>query len=58
MDSVFIKNLKVYGILGIHTHEQRTPQEILISAVASTDIKAAAQADDITKPLTTLRWQS
>lgn len=47
MDIVFIKNLTVYGILGIHAHEQRTPQEIRISARASTDIKAAAQADDI-----------
>lgn len=47
MDKVFIKNLQVYGLLGIHAHEQRTPQEIRISAVASTNIKSAAQADDI-----------
>jgi 7,8-dihydroneopterin aldolase/epimerase/oxygenase len=47
MDKVFIKNLQVLGILGIHAHEQRTPQLIRISAAATTDIKAAAQADDI-----------
>lgn len=47
MDKVFIKNLKVSGILGIHAHEQRNPQEIRISATATTDIKAAGQADDI-----------
>jgi 7,8-dihydroneopterin aldolase/epimerase/oxygenase len=47
MDKVFIKNLQVMGILGIHAHEQRTPQPIRISASATTDIKAAAQTDDI-----------
>lgn len=47
MDKIFIKNLTVFGLLGIHAHEQRNPQEIRISAVASTDIKAAALADDI-----------
>jgi 7,8-dihydroneopterin aldolase/epimerase/oxygenase len=47
MDKVFIRNLQVMGILGIHAHEQRTPQPIRISAAATTDIKAAAQADDI-----------
>jgi 7,8-dihydroneopterin aldolase/epimerase/oxygenase len=49
MDKVFIKNLQVLGILGIHAHEQRTPQPIRISAVVTTDIKSAAQADDITQ---------
>ena len=47
MDKVFIKNLQVFGILGIHAHEQRQPQEIRISVTATTDIKAAAHADDI-----------
>ena len=51
MDKIFIKNLQVYGILGINAHEQRTPQEIRISATASTDIKNAAQADDITQTI-------
>ena len=47
MDKVFINNLQVFGILGIHEHEQLTPQEIRISASASTDIRASASADDI-----------
>lgn len=47
MDKVIINNLKVYGILGIHPHEQRTPQEIRVSLKASTDIKQAADEDDI-----------
>lgn len=49
MDKVFINNLTVSGILGIHAHEQRHPREIRISAVATTDIKAAALNDDITQ---------
>lgn len=49
MDKVFIDNLKVFGILGIHPHEQRTPQEIRISLTASTDISKAANNDDITQ---------
>jgi len=47
MDKIFIKNLEVQGILGIHAHEQRQPQTIRISASATADIKAAAGADDI-----------
>ena len=47
MDKVFIKNLQVYGILGIHPHEQRSPQRIQISLNVETDIRTAAKADDI-----------
>jgi 7,8-dihydroneopterin aldolase/epimerase/oxygenase len=47
MDKVFIKNLQVYGILGIHPHEQRSQQRIQISLKAETDIHNAANADDI-----------
>lgn len=49
MDKIFIKNLRVEGILGIHTHEQRTPQTILINAIVTTDIRQAAEHDDIQK---------
>lgn len=51
MDNIFINNLTVKGILGIHAHEQRNPQEIRISVIASTDIRAAAQDDDIRKTI-------
>ncbi|MFW5714077.1 MAG: dihydroneopterin aldolase [Brevefilum sp.] len=47
MDKVFIKNLQVYGILGIHPHEQRSQQRIQISLEVKTDIQKAAEADDI-----------
>ncbi|MEA3326424.1 MAG: dihydroneopterin aldolase [Chloroflexota bacterium] len=47
MDKIFVNNLQVYGILGIHLHEQRIPQLIQISLCATTDIKDAAINDDI-----------
>ena len=47
MDKIFIKNLQVYGILGIHLREQQLPQLIQISVCAKTDIKSAAINDDI-----------
>jgi FolB domain-containing protein len=47
MDTVFIDRLRVFGILGIHPHEQETPQEIRISVRASTDISRAAENDEI-----------
>jgi len=47
MDKIFIKNLQVYGILGIHPHEQRSPQRIQVSLKVDTDIRNAAKKDDI-----------
>lgn len=47
MDVIFINNLQVSGILGIHAHEQRTSQLIRISVRASTNIQKAAMDDDI-----------
>ena len=49
MDKVFIKNLQVYGILGIHPHEQRAPQKIRVSIEVTTDISEAAAHDDVTR---------
>ena len=49
MDKVFIRNLQTYGILGIHPHEQRSPQRIQISLLAETDISKAAELDDISQ---------
>jgi len=51
MDRIFIDNLKVFGILGIHPHEQAQPQLIRISVSASTNIQRAAKADDIHQTL-------
>ncbi len=49
MDRIFIKNLSTKGILGIHSHEQQKPQEILISAAVTLDIVQSAQDDDISQ---------
>lgn len=47
MDKIFIKNLRLSGILGIHHREQQTPQPILINAAILADIRKAAEEDDI-----------
>jgi len=49
MDKIFINKLQIYGILGIHLHEQQIPQLIQISLCATIDIKNAAINDDIHK---------
>jgi FolB domain-containing protein len=47
MDKVFITNLRVRGILGIHDWERVTPREIIINATIFTDTHPAAQSDNI-----------
>ena len=47
MDKVFIKDLRVNGIIGIYPHERQTPQEMLINITVYTDTRRAAQTDDI-----------
>ncbi len=47
MDKVIIKDLHVTGIIGIYEHERTTPQEMLINITMFTDIRKAAQSDDI-----------
>jgi FolB domain-containing protein len=49
MDKVFIKDLRVTGIIGIYEYERTTPQEMLINIVMHTDIRKAAKTDDITQ---------
>ncbi|HAF48451.1 MAG TPA: dihydroneopterin aldolase [Anaerolineaceae bacterium] len=51
MAKIFIQNLKVFGILGIHAHEQRKKQEIRVSVEIKTDIKEAAKGDDVNKTI-------
>ncbi len=51
MDKIFIKNLVIYGILGIHPHEQNTPREIRVNVEVTTDISQAGQRDDITQTI-------
>lgn len=47
MDSVFIRDLRVQGILGIHPWERERPQEIVINIELSTETDAAQASDDI-----------
>jgi FolB domain-containing protein len=47
MDKVFIKELRVRGILGIHDWERVAPREIVISVTLFTDTRKAAKSDDI-----------
>lgn len=47
MDKIFIKDLRVQGILGIHDWERVTPREIVINVTLYTDTRRAARTDDI-----------
>jgi len=47
MDKVFITNLRVRGILGIHDWERVTQREIIINATLFVDTRPAAKSDDI-----------
>jgi FolB domain-containing protein len=47
MDKILIKDLRVTGIIGIHDYERNTPQEMIINISLSTDIRRAAETDDI-----------
>jgi len=47
MDKIFIKNLRVIGILGVHPYEQRKPQRIRVNVEVTTDIAEAAKYDDV-----------
>jgi dihydroneopterin aldolase len=47
MDVVFVTNLAVETIIGIHPEERTTPQQVLISFELHTDTHTAAQSDDI-----------
>lgn len=47
MDKVFIRDLKVQGILGIHDWERVTPREIIMNVTLFTDTRRAAKSDDL-----------
>jgi FolB domain-containing protein len=47
MDKIIIRDLRVLGIIGIYEHERITPQELVINLVLFTDIRKAAETDDI-----------
>lgn len=47
MDKIIIKDLRVTGIIGIYDFERTTPQEMLINLMLFTEIRKAAETDDI-----------
>lgn len=47
MDEIFIKNLRVEGILGVYEGERVTPQTILVNIRLGADTRQAAQSDDL-----------
>jgi FolB domain-containing protein len=47
LDKIIIKNLVARGIIGLNKWEREKPQEILINIIVFTDIKKAAELDDI-----------
>jgi len=62
MDKVFIKDLRVQGILGIHEWERVTPREIVINVTLYADTRRAARTDDIAdcvdySAMAKKRWQ-
>jgi dihydroneopterin aldolase len=51
MDTVFVSNLAVETIIGIHPNERTTPQQVLISFELHADTRTAAHSDDIAHAL-------
>ncbi len=47
LDRVFIKDLRIHGILGVYEHERSQPREILVNVTLYTDIRRAARTDRI-----------
>jgi FolB domain-containing protein len=47
MDKVFIRDLRIQGILGVFDRERETPREIVVNVTVFTDTRPAAQSDDI-----------
>ncbi len=47
MDKVLISDLRVRGIIGIHSWERERPQDIIINIVLFTDLRKAGDTDNI-----------
>lgn len=47
LDTVFVRNLRAWTLIGIHPHEREGPQEVVVTALLGTDTRAAAAEDDI-----------
>ncbi len=51
MDKVFIRGLKVDTVIGVYDWERKVRQTLLVDVEMSTDIRAAAADDDLSKAL-------
>jgi FolB domain-containing protein len=49
MDKIFISDMKVYGILGVHDWERKKTRPIILNIIIFTDITEAAMMDDYEK---------
>jgi FolB domain-containing protein len=47
MDQICIRDLIVYGILGVHDWERQNPRRIVINLTIYTDLQKAGHTDDI-----------
>ncbi len=47
MDQVFIKHLRVQGIIGINPDERTNPQDVLVNVTMDVDLAPAARSDEI-----------
>lgn len=47
MDKVFIKDIRVCGIIGVNAWEREEPQEILINITLYTDTRSGAKSDQL-----------
>lgn len=51
MDKIFINNLELKTIIGVHDWEKNTPQALLLDIEIETDISGAALSDNIGKTI-------
>jgi FolB domain-containing protein len=47
MDKVFIKNLRIRAIIGIHDRERKLPQDIIVNVTVDTEKRPATASDEI-----------
>jgi FolB domain-containing protein len=47
MDRIYLKDLVVYGIIGVHDWERQKPREIIINLTLYADLRKPGQSDDI-----------
>ncbi len=46
-DTVFIENIPTQAVIGVHTFEKAAAQKLLVSVEMTTDIRQAAETDEV-----------